>query len=413
MLRPACMITPPRWQRHTVTHSVVSVPLQPLWCSPFRPFFLLGALYGLALILSWVPFYTGLLQGQWPFELSLPALYHQHEMVFGFATAIVFGFIMTALPSWAGTDEITGFRLFVLVLAWVMGRLFVALSSMLPLTLVALVDLAFLLLFATLVGSLLRNVRFEISLGLALITALFFTGNLCYYLGVVTQDNHLWQSGLRLGLYAVVFHCSVTVGVLAPIFTENALREKGQPTLIGHIQALEWLSALSILALAAADIFEATPPIIAALALASGLLHLVRLCRWRSFSIATVPIVWVLHFGYLWLLVALWLRAVVEISPVIDTEGWVHIFTVGGFGLMSLGLMTRVTLRHTGRELRPAPAMIAGYLCLALATTVRVLIPATSWRNELLLLSALLWAMPYLIYLLLYGRMLVSSSLPE
>jgi len=334
-------------------------------------------------------------------------------MVFGFATAIVFGFIMTALPSWAGTEEITGFRLFVLVLAWVTGRLFVALSSMLPPTLVALVDLSFLLLFAILVGSLLRNVRFEISLGLALITALFFTGNLCYYLGVVTQDNHLWQSGQRLGLYALVFHCSVTVGVLAPIFTENALREKGQPTLIGHSQALEWLSAISILALAAADIFEATSPVIAALALASGLLHLVRLCRWRSFSITTVPIVWVLHFGYLWLIVALWLRVLANINPDIGAESWVHAFTIGGFGLMSLGLMTRVTLRHTGREMRPAPAMVAGYLCLALAAVIRVIIPATSFHNELLLLSALLWLIPYIIYLVSYGRMLVGPSLPK
>ena len=80
---------------------------------------------------------------------------------------------------------------------------------------------------------------------------------------------------------------------------------------------------------------------------------------------------------------------------------------------MSLGLMTRVTLRHTGRKLIPAPAMVAGYLCMAVAALLRVIIPATSFRHELLLLSALLWVIPYLLYLTLYGRMLLTPSLPR
>ena len=340
-------------------------------------------------------------------------LYHQHEIVFGFSTAIIFGFIMTALPSWAGTEEIAGPRLALLTLSWMAGRLSIALSSMLPLPVVAILDLSFPLLFALLVAPGLSRTRFEYKLGLSLIAAGFFAGNLCYYMGIFEQDQSLWLQGLRIGVYAMIFHCSITVGVLAPIFTENALLESGRPTPIGHIATLEWLSALSIVALAIADIGGAGPAASGVLALLCGLLHAARLARWRSFSIASAPIAWVLHLGYLWLVVSLGLRAVAEFTPFVGTEAWVHAFTIGGFGLMSLGLMTRVTLRHTGRKLIPAPAMVAGYLCVAVAALIRVIIPATSFRHELLLLSALLWVIPYLLYLALYGRMLLTPSLPR
>jgi uncharacterized protein involved in response to NO len=354
-----------------------------------------------------------LLPVSWQSESGLPARYHQHEIVFGFSTAIIFGFLLTALPSWAGTEEVNGARLKLLVLAWALGRLSVALSSLLPLPLVALVDLSFPLLFAVIVGPGLRKVRFEINLGLALITAGFFAGNLCYFLGIFEQDQQLWLQGLRIGLYAIIFHCSVTVGILAPIFTENALLENGRATHIGHIQALEWLSAASILALAIADITGATPSVHGSLALMCFLLHGVRLSRWHSLSIANTAIVWVLHLGYAWLCIALLLCALQDFGMPLGTESWVHAFTIGGFGLMSLGLMTRVTLRHTGRELRAPPAVVVGFACLAAAALVRVVIPLTSLRHELLLLSALLWVTPYLIYLALYSRMLLAPSLPD
>jgi uncharacterized protein involved in response to NO len=143
------------------------------------------------------------------------------------------------------------------------------------------------------------------------------------------------------------------------------------------------------------------------------LLHGVRLYRWHSLSITNTAIVWVLHLGYAWLCIALFLSALEDFGVPVGTESWVHAFTVGGFGLMSLGLMTRVTLRHTGRELRAPQAMVAAFMCLAAAALVRVVIPLTSLRHELLLLSALLWVTPYFIYLALYGRILLAPSLPE
>ncbi len=406
------MITPLLWQHHTGTPNAMTRLTGPLWRSPFRPFFLLGALYGPLLILSWIPLYTGQLLPLWQSANELPLLYHQHEIVFGFATAIIFGFILTALPSWAGTVEITGPRLALLVLSWFLGRVAITVSPLLPLPLVAAVDLSFPLLFTVMVWPGLGGVRLNIKLGLMVITAGFVAGNLCYYLGIFEQDQPLWQQGLRMGLYAIIFHCSVTVGVLAPIFTENALLENGRATRITHLHALEWLSAVSILALAAADLAALAPTVTCALALLCCLLHGIRLYRWRSFNIADTPIVWVLHFGYAWLIVALWLRALAGFSPAVGSENWVHAFTVGGFGLMSLGLMTRVTLRHTGREINPGAAMVAGYLCLAASAAVRVVTPATTWRHELLLLSALLWVIPYVIYLVLYSRMLLTPSLP-
>jgi len=343
----------------------------------------------------------------------LPTLWHQHEIVFGFSTAIIFGFILTALPSWAGTDEIKKNGLILLVCSWLLGRLVVAFSGLLPLPLVALADLSFLPVFVLLLAPQLRNVNFRISMGLFVITASFFSGNLCYYLGVLQQDEQLWQQGLRIGLYAMIFHCSVTLGILGPIFTENALLEDGRPREIGHVAILEWLSAASIFALAVADLGAASAPISGTLALFSFLIHTVRLYRWRSLSILTSPIVWVLHLGYAWLCISLALLTLDNFGLAVGTESWVHAFTLGGFGLMSLGLMTRVTLRHTGRELRPHPAMVVAYLILTAAVLIRVAVPMASLGRELLLLSALLWVVPYLTYLALYSRMLLTPSLPE
>ncbi|MEE8057890.1 MAG: NnrS family protein [Pseudomonadales bacterium] len=384
-----------------------------LWRSPFRPFFLLGALYGPLLILSWIPLYTGLQSATGMSVNDLPALHHQHEIVFGFSTAIIFGFILTALPSWAGTKEIRGRSLVLLVLSWVLGRLSVALSAQLPLPLVIILDLSFPLMFAAMVAVDLFRMRYQISLGVAMITAGFFVGNLCYYLGVLQQDLVLWQQGLRIGFYAIVFHCSITVGALAPIFTENALLEKGQPTAIGYVPILEWLSALSIIILAIVDIAALAPAVIGTVALFSCLLHGVRLCRWHSLSITDIPIVWVLHFGYVWLVVCLLLWTLENYGLAVGTQSWIHAFTVGGFGLMSLGLMTRVSLRHTGHEIRPHVAMVAAYLCMAAAALVRVATSMAGLGSEILLLSALLWVVPYVVYLALYGRLLLTPSMPQ
>ena len=151
----------------------------------------------------------------------------------------------------------------------------------------------------------------------------------------------------------------------------------------------------------------------AALVISCVLFHGLRLHRWRSFEILDSPIVWVLHLGYLWLIVSLLLRAMASLGLGVDTESWVHAFTVGGFGLMSLGFMTRVTLRHTGRDLLPHRAIVLAYFSLFAAAMLRVAVPFVSPGQEFLLLSAALWVIPYLIYLFIYGPMLLAPSLPE
>lgn len=364
-------------------------------------------------MLCWIPLYTGLLPVSWLAQPSLPLLWHQHEIVFGFSTAIIFGFILTALPSWAQSREIRGKALYVLVLSWILGRCAVAASALLPLPLVATLDLSFPVLFALLLGRDWFRLRWPIALGLAVITASFIVGNFCYYLGLINQDLPLWRQGLRLGLYAMIFHCSVTVGILAPIFTETALLGKGQLAHVRRHAPLEWLSALSIVGLATLDLVGASSALTGLAATASCLLHGLRFSFWRSLRITDTPIVWVLHLGYVWLIIALALHALEDFGVSIGTESWVHAFTVGGFGLMSLGFMTRVSLRHTGRELIPHPAMVAAYLCLAAAALTRVVIPIADLGRELLLFSALLWVIPYGIFLALFSGILLSPSLPE
>jgi len=384
----------------------------PVWRSPFRPFFLLGPLYGILLFLTWIPGLTNLVPPPVELTSNLPSLWHQHEMVFGFATAIIIGFIMTALPSWANTTELKGRYLFLLVLSWLLGRLAVLLSPLIPLPLVAVLDLSFPLFFAFIVRPELFNVDHRILMGLIVIVASFFIGNLSYYLGVYQQDIQLWQLGLRLGYYAMIFHCSVTVGILAPIFTENALAENGLDTRVSYMVPLQWLSAISIITLALADISAAPAVVCGTLALLCFVLHGIRLLRWHSLSIMNTSLVWVLHLGYFWLCVSLFLRALEGFGVSVGTESWTHAFTIGGFGLMSQGLMTRVTLRHTGRELEGHPAMLVAFVSLATAALFRMTIPIAALGQEILVLSGVLWLSAYMVYLVLYGRFLLTPSLP-
>lgn len=384
-----------------------------IWRSPFRPLFLLGALYGLLLMLSWVPFNSGLLSLSVRIQTSLPALWHQHEMVFGFSAAIIFGFILTALPSWAQTREIRGTALLVLVLSWISGRCAIAMSALLPLPLVATLDLGFPVLFVLFLGRDWFRLHSGVALSLFVISASFILGNFYYYLGLFNQDMTRWQLGLRLGLYAMIFHCSVTVGILAPIFTETALQEKGLVADVRRFTFLEWLSAVSIIVLAALDLTGASPALTGVAAVISCVLHVLRMSFWRTLRILQMPIVWVLHLGYAWLVIALALQAFENFGIKVGVESWVHAFTVGGFGLMSLGFMTRVSLRHTGRELNPPRAMVFAYLCLAAAAFIRIAVPIADLDRELLLLSAVLWLFPYAIYLALFAGILIAPSLPE
>jgi uncharacterized protein involved in response to NO len=383
----------------------------PLWASAFRPFYFLGALYAPLLIAAWLGAYLGwwsLPAGEVPLKLQ-----HGHEFIFGFTAAIVTGIVLTALPSWAGTREILGGRLVLLVALWLCGRIAFWASPWLPPLLPATIDcLLFPAIFAMLTPQLLRAANRLYLLLLPILFALF-AANAIYHHGLLTADHvQAWQA-LRLAIYAIIVLYVLKGGVLAPIFTGNALREKGRGALAPCNMKLEIAATGALLLLAALDLGTAPAAWTGAAALACAVLHGWRCARWKGWQVADVPLVLVMHLGFAWLVLAFALKAAAELTGLVPEAAWLHAFTVGSLGLMMLGLMTRVSLRHTGRPLAVPGAMLVACVLMFVAALLRLAATVHGLGSAVIALSAVLWAAAFALYFMVFWKVLVTPSAPR
>ncbi|MBK7764940.1 MAG: NnrS family protein [Sulfuritalea sp.] len=383
----------------------------PLWVSAFRPFYLLGALYAPLLAVAWLGAFLGL----W----SLPAgnvplrLLHGHEFIFGFSAAIITGVVLTALPSWAGIEETRGRRLILLVALWLAGRSAFWIAPLLPSLLPAIIDcLLFPAVFIMLAPQLLRA-RNRLYLLLLPILLALFAANLIYHHGVFKADHVEAWLALRLAIYALIVLYVLKGGVLAPIFTGNALRERGRGEQTPFNMPLEVVAVGAVLLLAVLDLGAAPAAWTGSSALACALLHGWRTTRWQGWRVADVPLLLVMHLGFVWLVLAFSLKAAAELTGIIPEAAWLHAFTVGSLGLMMLGLMTRVSLRHTGRPLVVPRAMLAAYVLVFLTAVLRLAATVHGLGIAAVALSAGLWAICFALYLSVFWKVLVTPSAPR
>jgi uncharacterized protein involved in response to NO len=382
----------------------------PLWASAFRPFYFLGALYAPLLVVAWLGAFLGI----WSLPSSqLLRLQHGHEFIFGFSAAIITGIVLTALPSWAGTEEILGRRLVLLVALWLVGRIAFWASPWLPALLPAIIDcLLFPAVFIMLAPQLLRAAN-RLYLLLLPILAALFAANLGYHHGLLTANYTQAWLALRLAVYAIIVLYVLKGGVLAPIFTGNALREKGRGELAPFNMKLEIAAVGALLLLAVLDLAVAPALWTGCAALACALLHGWRTARWKGWRVADVPLVLVMHLGFAWLVLAFALKAAAELTGIVPEAAWLHAFTVGSLGLMMLGLMTRVSLRHTGRPLVVPPAMLIAYVLMFAAALLRLAATVHALGNGVVALAAALWAAAFALYFMVFWKALVMPSAPR
>ncbi len=382
-----------------------------LWSSAFRPFYFLGALYAPLLVAAWLGAFLGLWNlpsGDVPLQFR-----HGHEFIFGFSAAIIIGIVLTALPSWAGTEEIRGSRLVLLVALWLAGRMAFWAAPWLPPLVQPVVDcLLFPAVFVMVTPQLLRA-RNRLYLLLLPILLALFAANLIYHHGVVTENyTEVWRA-LRLALYTVVVLYVLKGGVLAPIFTGNALREKGRGDQAPFNMKLEIAAVGAVLLLAVAELAGAPATWVGASALACAVLHAWRTARWKGWRVADVPLLLVMHLGFGWLVLAFALKAIAELTGVIPEIAWVHAFTVGSLGLMMLGLMTRVSLRHTGRPLVVPLAMRSAYVLMFIAALLRLAATVLGLGSGVVALAAGFWAAAFMLYFIVFWKALVTPSAPR
>ena len=386
------------------------IPRIALFGYGFRPFFICAGAYGVLSVLLWGLAYSGWITLD-P-EIPLPA-WHAHEMIFGYTAAVICGFFLTAVPNWTGIIRLHGWPLAALAALWVLGRIA-------PWTdggahfLFSLADMALLPLTALWVAWAVWQVKVWkhlIPLSLLLLLAAANIFDHLGFMGCLGDGNAL---GLSLGINTVVLMIVLIGGRILPTFTRSALAAQGAGD---HIRGdslfdrLAMLAVFLVLILDTADILTgglAFPAALAAL-IAAGLVGF-RLRGWRSFETLGQPILWSLHLGYLWIVIGLCLKGLAFFIDALPDATALHALTIGAIGGMTLAMMSRVALGHTGRSLTVTRPIVAAYTLVSFAALIRLIAPFTPQAGmdygDMIALSAIFWCTAFTIFTIVYAPIL-------
>lgn len=369
---------------------------------PFRIFFLIVGLYGFAIVLAWMAFLFGGLA--LPVGWS-PLHWHSHEMLFGFTAPAIAGFILTAVCNWTGAPPLQGAKLSLLVAAWLLGRIAMWLASYLPLPLVAVLDMLFLLALAIVLLKVLVRHCNRRNMPLGGMILLLALANLLMHIGFNTGGTNWLQQGQALAMGLVTLIMLVIGGRIIPLFTANWFRNQALPVTVITLPVLDRAAVIVTVLLIPAE-WVAYPWLTGALALIAALLNAWRLCGWKGWHTWREPLLWVLHVGYAWLVVALLLKGLSAFALVAPAS-WQHALGAGAMGTLILGVMTRVALGHTGRPLK-LPAfgwLIYGGITLAALFRVGA---ALGWLDYRLgvMLAAAGWCFAFSLFVVIYWPIL-------
>jgi uncharacterized protein involved in response to NO len=376
-------------------------PARPITLQPFalgfRPFFLCAAGWAAFGLLLWLLVYRGVFQRPLYFD---PITWHAHEMVFGFTSAVIAGFLLTAAQNWTGHPTPKGKWLAALCGLWLAGRL-APLCPAIPNLLVMSLDLLFFpALIAALAPSLLKGKKHNAIFPLMLLGLTAANGMV--HLQTIGITKSTAPLGLHLGVYLLLLMILVMSGRVFPFFTE-----KGIPgAVIKRWPMLDRIAIACFIVLAAAKLSAQPALAVKIIAGVTAIVHLIRLGTWWHRGVLLRPMIWVLHIGYAWIIVGFILMAF-PVSPFAA----LHALTAGGIGVICLGMMTRVARGHTGRPIVADTWVIASFLLVNAAALLRV--GGTLTGNEhyvrAITFSGAMWVGAFALFLLAHGKMLMQS----
>lgn len=375
----------------------------------FRPFFLAGTLYAGISILFWLPLLYGRIDTESAFA---PVDWHIHEMIFGYVAAVITGFLLTSIPNWTGRLPVQGIPVLGLVLLWLAGRFAVFFSGEIGWIAAAAIDGAFLLAVAAvaaieiIAGRNWRNLKV-----LGPVTVLFAANLLFHFEAHYDGTSNVSR---RLAIGAIVLLIMIIGGRIIPSFTRNWLVRENPGRLPIPFARFDVVTiVLSALALAAWS-FLPEQGGIGALLIAASALNIVRLGRWAGYRTWRDPLVLVLHLAFAFIPVGLLLAGLATIFPqTVPAAAGLHAFGVGAVGTMTLAVMVRATLGHTGRDLRAGPDGCLVFAAILLAAVLRICAAFHPGQSALLYGSAAAWTAAFLGFVLLYGPMLLRPRLRQ
>ncbi|MGH1540078.1 MAG: NnrS family protein [Arenicella sp.] len=370
----------------------------PLFASGFRCFFLGAALLAFAMVVIWFLFYSG--QAVVRFYYFPPVIWHQHEMVFGYSGAVIAGFLLTAVSNWTGQPTLQGWPLSGLFCLWLAAHIlpFFAVS---PGELIAVLNIAFFLALAVSIAKPLILAGNTRNLFVVIIVALLALCNILVHaqlLGVIDTGAHL---GIRIAFYVQLLLIIVFAGRVFPMFSSRGVAKPYKPL---SNRSLELVAVISFICFAASNLLPVPAWLQALVVIATVIIHSLRVAGWFNLQIFAVPLVWVLHVGYYFLILGMLLTGIADFFPQTRVPG-LHALLIGGLGLITIGMMARVSLGHTGRNIKQPPhGLNAIFIAIALAAIIRVGLPLANAQYYLaaIKLSGWMWSVAFLAFTLIY-----------
>ena len=379
----------------------------PVLAAGFRPFFLLGAILAGVAILVWLPVFYGELRLTSAFA---PRDWHVHEMLYGYLSAVITGFLFTAIPNWTGRLPIQGTPLLALVLVWLAGRIAVTFSVEATWWLAMLVDASFLLLVAAAAAREIVAGKNWRNLAVVAMVVVLLAGNLTFHLEAHFAGSA--EYAIRIGIAVVVLLISLIGGRVIPSFTRNWLVRQAPgrlPVPFGRFDKITiGISAVALSAWIVAPDHRITGALLGL----AGALQLVRLLRWAGERTVRERLLLVLHVGYAFVPLGFLLNAAAAFD-IVPVSAGIHAWMAGAAGIMTLAVMTRASLGHTGQELTASGATQAIYLAIFVAAVARICAVLHPAAGEVLLhIAGFAWVAAFFGFALAYGPLLLGSRRP-
>ncbi|MCB1583768.1 MAG: NnrS family protein [Marinicella sp.] len=370
-----------------------------LWQLGFRPGFLLASVYAIISMLFWL-----MVQQGWSFsglEHYTINYWHAHEMIFGYGLLVIAGFLLTAIKNWTGVQTLQGKGLMLFMLCWLLARVSVFVPDIPVIGLIAL-DCLFPLLLVYFVANPLLVAGNKRNYKMIFIVAVMALLNLGFHLSLFWKKNFLASQLLLLALMLVILLICVMAGRIFAMFSQNGVEHRYQAIVYPKVE--QFLPITIILLVVTWVFFAEYKWLLCLLATINVFLHGLRLFGWYNVQIWKKPLVWVLHIGYVLLTLGFVFIAFSAFVPAIKYLA-IHVFTVGAFGLITLGMMARVSLGHTGRNLHQPPRILFYcFFLLVISTLLRVFLPLFNVipYSQVILLSGLLWILAFGLFFVRY-----------
>jgi len=374
----------------------------------FRPLFLGAAQFAAVAVPAWILLLAGVGDSEF---FSAARQWHVHEMVFGFLPAVITGFLLTAIPNWTDRTPIRGRELMLLCTLWLAGRLVMAIPFLTPL-LSACVDAAFLVTVAGLVWREITAGKSWSHAPIGGLISLHAGANILFHVRALSGATTDLPERMALALVMVLL--ALIGGRVTPNFTRAFLAEQGMTEQPAPFSRFDGLSVVLVGIAVVAWIVQPQAIVTGWMLMGAGLVNFGRLLRWYGWVTWREPLVLTLHLGYGWLALSLLVLGGAILGWGLPATDAVHAFTTGAVGVMTLAVMTRASLGHTGRPKHAGPLTVCIYILVNVGALLRVFGPATDLpTNIVLAVAAVTWSGAYLLFALIYGPFLLRPSIGE